>query len=95
MRKWSLENIANKGGIDPLDTILACNLSDTANAAKLMNETGLLMSFILDGKCPPVVQAHQAFKDAFKNAKEVKASVKALEDAIRKNEEALRKYAGI
>lgn len=95
MRKWSLENIANKGGIDPLDTILACNLSDTGNAAKVINETGLLMSFILDGKCPPVVQAHQAFKDAFKNAKDVKAAVKALEDAIRKNEAALRKYAGI
>lgn len=97
MRKWSIENIANKGGIDPLDAILSLplTLEDTSKSGKLINQAGLIVSFILDGKCTPVVQAHQAFKDAFKNGKDLKPSVKALEDALRKNEAELRKFAGI
>lgn len=97
MRKWSLENIANKGGIDPLDTILSLplTLEDTSKSGKLINQAGLIVSFMLDGKCTPVVQAHQAFKDAFKNGKDLKPSLKALEDALRKNEAELRKFAGI
>jgi hypothetical protein len=97
MRKWSIDNIANMGGIDPLDSILAFGLTleDVSKSAKLINQSGLVVAFMLDGKCTPVVQAHQAFKDAFKNGKDLKASIKGLEDALRKNEGELRKFAGI
>ncbi|MBM3989879.1 MAG: hypothetical protein FJ298_02615 [Planctomycetes bacterium] len=97
MRKWSLDNIANKGGIDPLDTILTLplRLEDVSASGKLINQAGLLVAFMLDGKCTPVVQAHQAFKDAFKSGKDLRPSVKALEEALRKNEAELRKFAGI
>lgn len=97
MRKWSLDNIANKGGIDPLNTILTLplTLDDASASGKLINQAGLLVAFMLDGKCTPVVHAHQAFKDAFKSGKDLKPGLKALEEALRKNEAELRKFAGI
>jgi hypothetical protein len=97
MRKWSIENIVNKGGIDPIDSILTFQptLDDVTKSQKWINQTGLLMSFVLDGKCAPVTQAHQALKDAFKTGKDLKPALKALEEALRKNETELRKYAGV
>jgi hypothetical protein len=97
MRKWSIENIANKGGIDPLDQIfgLGLTLEDIPKSQKLLNEAGLLLSFVVDGKCAAVTKEHAALKDALMNGKEIKGPMKNLEEAIRKNEEALRKYAGI
>lgn len=97
MRKWSIENITNKGGIDSLDQIFAASFSldDVGKSQKLMNQLGLLIAFAVDGKCDPVTKEHQAFKEAFKNGKDVKPSLKALETAIRKNESALRVFAGI
>jgi len=100
MRKWSKENLVRVGGLDPLDTILACALSlDQLDAsAKLMNETGMLVHFILDGKCMPVVEAHGALKAALKNAKdpkEIRTAFTALESTLKKHESDFRKFAGI
>jgi hypothetical protein len=95
MKKWSVNNILNKGGLDPVDQILACELSlaDVPKSQKLVNEAGLLVSFTLDGKCPPVTQAHQALKDAFKNGKDLKPAFKALEEALTKSSDELQRYA--
>lgn len=100
IRKWSKENLARVGGIDPLETILACalNLDQIDASAKLLNESGMLLHFVLDGKCMPVVEAHGAVKAALKNAKdpkEVKTAFTALESALKKHEADFRKFAGI
>jgi hypothetical protein len=97
MKKWALQNIANKGGVDPIDDILSMGLTldDVQKSEKLINEAGLLMSFIIDGKCAPLIDKHSALKDALKRGKDIKAAFKALEDALRKNEAELRKYAGM
>jgi hypothetical protein len=100
IRKWSKENLVRVGGLDALDTILACNLSlDAFDAStKLLNETGLLMHFILDGKCPPVVEAHGALKAAFKaggDPKALKLAFTNLETALKKSEAEFRKFAGM
>ena len=95
-RNWSIGNILSKGGLDPVDKILEFGLTlDSIDASqKLLNEAGLLVSFILDGQCAPVIKEHQALKDAFKNGKDMKGPIKALESALEKNEAELRKYAG-
>lgn len=100
IRKWSKENLVRVGGVDPLDTILAFDLSlEKFDAStKLLNEAGLLMHFILDGKCPPVVQAHGALKAAFRSAKdpkEIKSAMSALEAALKKSEADFKKFAGV
>jgi hypothetical protein len=97
MRKWSIDNILNKGGIDPIDSILAFEptLEDVPKSQKWINQTGLVMSFILDGKCAAVTQAHQALKEAFKTGKDLKQGFQGLEEALRKNETEFRKYAGV
>ncbi len=100
IRKWSKENLVRVGGLDPLDTILACalDLTQLDASAKLLNESGMLMHFILDGKCMPVVEAHGALKAALKSAKDpkaVKTAFTALETVLRKHEPDFRKFAGI
>jgi hypothetical protein len=96
-RKWAISNIAGKGGLDPLDSIFALGLTldDPLKSAKLMNEAGLLVAFVLDGKCAPVAARHGAFKDALKGGKDVKDAAKELADEIKKNESELRKFAGL
>jgi len=97
IRDWSKGNIVRVGGLDALDKILACELSldKFDDSTKLLNETGLLMHFILDGKCAPVVQAHQALKAAYKAGKDTKAAFKELDAALRKSEADFKKFAGI
>jgi hypothetical protein len=100
IRKWSKENLIRVGGLDPIDTILACSLSleQFDASTKLLNETGLLMHFILDGKHPPVAEAHGALKAAFKAGKDPKALKLAftnLETALKKSEAEFRKFAGM
>ncbi len=100
LRKWSKENLVRVGGLEPMATILACalDLQQYDASTKLLNECGLLMHFILDGKCMPVVEAHGALKAALKSAKdpkEVKAAFTALENALKKSEAEFRKFAGL
>jgi hypothetical protein len=102
LRNWSIANIANKGGLDPVTRIFAFELSldDLTGSSKLINEAGLLVAFILDGKCAPVIEKHQAFKAAFnsssgKDPKEIAKAARALEEEIKKREGELRKFAGL
>jgi hypothetical protein len=99
MWEWSKENLIKRGGLDALDTIFAFELSPDGDkidkSQHLLNQAGFLMSFILDGKCGPVTKEFMELKDAFRNGKDVKAPMKALESALRANVDALRKFGGI
>ena len=96
-RSWSINNIANKGGLDPLERIYDFELSldDLENSSKLMNQAGLLVAFVVDAECKPVVAKHLALKDAVRKGKGVDKAVKALEKEIIKQESELRKFAGL
>jgi hypothetical protein len=97
LRKWSIGRIAAQGGLDPIEKFLKFELSldDPAKSDKLILESGLVMAFVLDGKCAPVTEKLAAFKLALNTGKDVKKAGEALEDAVKKNEAALRKFAGI
>jgi hypothetical protein len=97
LRKWSIGRVAAQGGLDAIEKILKCDLSldDPARSDKLILESGLVMAFVLDGKCAPVTEKHAAFKAAMNAGKDIKRAGAALEDAVHKNEAALRKFAGI
>jgi len=97
LRKWSIGRVAAQGGLDSIETILKCDISldDAAKSDKLILESGLVMAFVLDGKCAPVTEKLAAFKLAMNTGKDVKKAGTALEEAVHKNEAALRKFAGI
>ncbi|MEM7518882.1 MAG: hypothetical protein AAF368_18420, partial [Planctomycetota bacterium] len=96
-RAWSIQNILNKGGLDPLKTILGAKISadDPDAAARTMNQLGLVMAFIIDGKNPAMIEAHGAVKAALKKDEDPKDAFKALADALKANEAEFRKFAGV
>lgn len=97
LREWSIGNIARQGGLDPLERIFEFGLSldDVTGSAKLINQAGLLVAFILDGECKPVQAKHLALKDAFAKGEGVEQAGEALEKALVENEAQLRTFAGI
>lgn len=99
-REWSVENILRQGGLNPLRQIFAMDLGfetdeDKDRAAKLVNEAGLLVAFVLDGDVPEVKQAHEGVKTAIQSGEGITESVAALEKAIEAAEPKLRKFAGL
>lgn len=99
-RRWSVQNL--RGGLEPLSRVLgmplAPSLDDEASAemtGNVLNQAGLVVSFILDADCEPVKAAHEAFKRAFlsANEKEIEKATRALIDAVRANEAALRRWS--
>ena len=97
LRDWSIGNIANKGGLDPLERIFefALSLDDISTSAKLINESGLVVAFVLDGECKPVMAKHLALKDAIQRGEGVDLAADALEQELILNEPALRQFAGL
>lgn len=95
-RTWSLSNLASRGGIDPLQTILRMDLDpdDRDSGQKLLIQAGLLVSFILDGACAPVEAAHAEFKRALASGRLRPSHVQTLVGALQDNEAQLRAYAG-
>jgi hypothetical protein len=95
-RKWSIENIARRGGLDPLPMIFEMAVGpDNANSDKLMSEAGLLIAFTLDGDCAPVKTAHAAVKAALKEGKDPAPAFKALQQALEENVDKLRAFANL
>jgi len=101
-RRWSVQNLTAQGGLEPLTRVLAMELTPrlddeaaATQAGKVLNQAGLVVSFILDADCAPVKEAHAAFKAAMLSgdAKAVERTSKALIDAVRENEGALRRWA--
>jgi len=92
LREWSVTNITNKGGLDSLDRIFKFDVTPESSG-KLINESGLLVAFALDGKCVEVQAKLGALKEAIKTNKEIPKAAQALADEIKKNEPKLRVWA--
>ncbi len=85
------------GGPRPLKDVFATGLdaADMPGSSKWLNETGLVVSFILNGRNADVSAAHGAFKQALKSGGDTEAAVEALQEALLKHEGEPRKYAGM
>lgn len=99
-KEWSVENLVKQGGIRPLKQLFDLDQEQRGDGTpKTLNELGLVMSFIVDGKCDPVTEKLTALKNALKEGKAKKSEIEQLVDALAqeviKQETALRKYANI
>ncbi len=94
--RWSVTNITNKGGLDPLAKIFAFERdSNAAGDGKLMNECGLLVAFVVDGGVKDLEAKHAALTAALKSGKNVDKAATALEEELTKSESKLREFAGL
>ena len=93
--KWSVQNIARTGGLDPIDRILDFRISadDLDASTKLINQAGLLVCFIVRGNNEAVTEAHRAWSEAFAKGDKLKKPTEKLFDALRDEEAALRQFA--
>ncbi len=96
-RDWSIQNILKQGGLQSIKEIINGELSssDPESSAKRMNQLGLVMAFIVDGKIPELKQAHAAVKAAIKSGSDAKSEFKALVKALTDREDEFRKFAGV
>jgi hypothetical protein len=96
-RKWSLDNLRERGGLRPFDEILAFKLNpdDREDALKLFIEAGLLVAFLVDGDCAPVSAAHAALKKALASGRVDAPTLTALTEALRAHGAELRAFAGL
>lgn len=94
-RDWAFQNLRAQGQIRPFEEIFAFRLDPAKpeDSGAMISEAGLLVSFILDGNCKAVMDAHQAFRSALKLGGDTEATVTSLQEAIVANERALRRYA--
>lgn len=95
---WSVANLVKRGGLSPLKQIFEFEpeFEKADMSQKWFNEVGLVMYFMVDGKCAPVTAKLEAFQAALKtnaDRKALTAATKALMDEITKNETELRKFA--
>ena len=95
-RDWALENL-RATGLPELEAVFGMTLdpNDAATSGQRIQEAGLLVSFVLDGGCAPVEEAHAAFQEAVRSGEGLDDAVADLETALRRNEKKLRLYAGL
>ena len=98
-REWSCGNISRLGGLDPLSQIFALRLNvdtkeDTDLSAKVLNEAGLLLAFVLDGGVAEVQARHAELKKTCMEGKDPKRAIEALEKEIIDHEAELKAFAG-
>lgn len=95
-REWSIANLLRQGGLDPLERIFTFPVgAGEAGSAKLVTQAGLLVAFILDGKCVPVGEKHAALKHALKTGEKVPEAARDLQKEVTKHEAELREFAGL
>jgi hypothetical protein len=99
-RKWSVANIQARGGLRQLKQILDFNLTveGGVDSEKLINESGLVMAFLLDGGNADATEKLKRFQVALttgKDKKDLGEAEKALDAAILKHEADLKKFAGL
>jgi len=96
-RKWSISNIRGAGGLDPVSRIINLPLSadNQPASAKLLNEAGLLVAFMLDGDNLTVKEKHGAFKAAFQAGKPFADQLTELEKALVAAKDDLKAFADI
>jgi len=95
-RKWSLDNLKNRGGLAPLADVLAFRLDpdDRDASLKLLIEAGLVVAFVVDGQCAALAEPHAAFKKAVASGKLTARQVNALTEALLAHEAELRAFGG-
>jgi hypothetical protein len=95
-RKWSLDNLQQRGGLRPFEQIIAFQLQpdDREDALKMYIEAGLLVAFLVDGNCAPVTAEHAALKKALAAGRVDAQRVTALTEALRAHWNELRAFAG-
>ena len=96
-REWSVQNIVNKGGLRPVQQIFDAQL-DAANpddGAKLINERGLVVAFLVDGKVPALAEAHGELKAKIKSGEDLKPVFRKIERLVVEHEQELRKFANL
>ena len=96
IRNWAIAQ-ATAQPIHSLTDLFAfpLDINDLDGSARLVHESGLMVSFIMDGGCKPVEKAHEAFKTALKGDGDIKPAVEALQQAVLDNEIEFRKFAGL
>jgi len=103
-REWSVSNLLRRGGLEPLSSFFEMPLSasdaqSSALSNKLINQAGLLVSFVLDGGCEPVSAAHgelkQCLGDEAAGQGALAEAFEKFRTAIREHEADLKKFAGI
>ena len=90
-RDWALANLRQKGGVRPLEQVFAMrlDLNQLESSTNLIHESGAVVSFMIDGDCGPVKQAHQRFKDALSGNGDLAEAVEGLQQALIDNREQL------
>jgi hypothetical protein len=70
-RKWSIENLLSKGGLRPLKQLFEIGPDGIkpGDGAKLINELGLVVAFVMDGNCAPVTEKLKAVQALIKENK--------------------------
>ncbi|MBK7642651.1 MAG: hypothetical protein IPJ19_06300 [Planctomycetes bacterium] len=98
--EWSVTNLLSRGGMIPISQVLSYEPSvDKGEETQTWyNRVGLVMYFMIDGKCAPVTEKLAAFQTALKTGKDkktVSAAAKALATELAKHDTDLRKFAGL
>ena len=91
-RKWAIANLVQNGPIDPFEKVFAFQLDPADGTGRIISEAGLVVSFILDGKCPPVIGAHRKLKAMLTRGESSKEAVAELEKALVDNRAAFDAY---
>ncbi|MBK8179334.1 MAG: hypothetical protein IPK67_10690 [Planctomycetes bacterium] len=101
IRAFAFAELKKAGGLRKLDEVFAfpLSLTDIPASARLYNEAGLLVSFLLDGAegNRDVGRALDEFRGALKSGKkdECAAAAVALQKALAKHESEIKKFAGL
>lgn len=91
-RKWALSNLLRQGPISPFETIFALRLDPADGTGRAISEAGLVVSFLLDGGCTPVVLAHRKWRAMLSRGENVKEAQAELQKALLDNREAFDAY---
>jgi hypothetical protein len=96
-RTWALENLKQKGGLRPLEQIFAfeVDVNDPEGSGRMISEAGALVSFVLDGDCKPVAEAHARLKETLAGGGDTREAVKKLEAALSAHARELKQHTGL
>jgi hypothetical protein len=94
-RNWSIDNLKNRGGIRDLHEVMGALLApdDRAGSRRRLLELGLVVSFMVDGGCIEVTEAHAELKIALAAGRKYSKQIAALTEALLANEAALVAFA--
>ncbi|MDP6368504.1 MAG: hypothetical protein QF615_02765, partial [Planctomycetota bacterium] len=85
-----------QGGLSFLRPVFDLELDpQNVRTGTLINGAGLIMSFIIDGGCAEVIEAHAELKQALRAGKVTQKLFDSLRKAVEEHEEDLRTFAGL